>query len=166
MTGIPHRSVPPHSHITIHGMTDEPPSKRRRFTHNGAASDDIMTTFLPIPTPQSAPTTNRFDNIDPTLSVSPATSWDFDEFAHDPNYLASQEELRALLFTTARSAAPTRAGTPLDDDEDAPGTSFNTKQILARGRHAQHLKNYISQVAPWVPAQLPFLRIAANHDPA
>lgn len=39
-----------------------------------------------------------------------AASWGHDGFSHDPGFLASQEELRCMLFTIAQSAAPTRAG--------------------------------------------------------
>ena len=117
-------------------MADERPLKRRR-THDESAPDDFLTSFLPTPNTEGQ-FGNGLDNIDPFLS--PATSWGIDEFAHDPNYLASQEELRALLFTTARSAAPTRAGTPVDE-------SFSVKQILAKGKRVQYLKNYISAVA-------------------
>lgn len=86
--------------------------------------------------------------MDPFLSPATASSWPFDEFAHDPDYLASQEALRSLLFTTARSAAPTRAGTPVDDEE--PAGLVNIKQVLSQGRRVKYLKNYMSQVAPWV----------------
>lgn len=131
-------------------MADEPPNKRRRFTQDGSAPDDFLATFLPTPTTdsQTGIGSNPFESIDPFLS--PATSWGFDEFAHDPNYLASQEELRSLLFTTARSAAPTRAGTPVEEEDTTAETAFSVKHILAKGRRVQYLKNYISQVAPWV----------------
>ncbi|KAF2644571.1 hypothetical protein P280DRAFT_391735 [Massarina eburnea CBS 473.64] len=125
-------------------MSDEPYNKRRRFTHDASGSGDFLATFLPTPTTENEPTSSVSSNIDPFRS--PSTSWGVDEFAHDPNYLASQEELRSLLFTTARSAAPTRAGTPVEDD----GTTFNIKQIIAKGRNIQYLKNYISHVAPWL----------------
>jgi hypothetical protein len=94
------------------------------------------------------PGSYAFGNIDPFLSPATASSWPFDEFAHDPDYLASQEALRSLLFTTARSAAPTRAGTPNGSD-DLPG-AVNIKQVLATGRHVLYMKNFMAQVAPWV----------------
>ncbi|KAF2800260.1 hypothetical protein K505DRAFT_355827 [Melanomma pulvis-pyrius CBS 109.77] len=130
-------------------MTDEPTSKRQRFSQHEPASDDFLSTFLPTPAAENhSASSYGFENVDPFLS--PATSWGFDEFAHDPNYLASQEELRSLLFTTARSVAPTRAGTPADDDQNIGVTSFNIKQVLVKGNRVQYLKNYISQVAPWL----------------
>ncbi|KAF1916613.1 fungal-specific transcription factor domain-containing protein [Ampelomyces quisqualis] len=87
-------------------------------------------------------------NIDPFLSPATVSSWPFDPFANDPDYLASQEALRSLLFTTARSAAPTRVGTPIDGEE--PTGEVNIKQVLSKGRRVQYLKNYTSQVAPWL----------------
>ncbi|KAF1954973.1 hypothetical protein CC80DRAFT_493355 [Byssothecium circinans] len=127
-------------------MADEPPSKRRRFTHDASDTDDFIATFLPTPTTDNGPASSAFDHMVDSFH-SPAASWGFDEFAHDPNYLASQEELKSLLFTTARSVVPTRAGTPI---EDGGGASFNVKKILAHGNHVQYLKNYISHVAPWL----------------
>ncbi|PSN65242.1 hypothetical protein BS50DRAFT_497836 [Corynespora cassiicola Philippines] len=111
-----------------------------RFDH--AASDDLFATFLP----NEEGSANVFETLDTFLS--PSTSWGIDEFAHDPNYLQSQEQLRSLLFTTARSAAPTRAGTPVDETTSDP--AFNIKRILVQGRRVQYLKNYVSQVAPWL----------------
>lgn len=87
-------------------------------------------------------------NVDPFLSPATVSSWPFDPFANDPDYLASQEALRSLLFTTARSAAPTREGTPVDDEEPT-NQGVNIKQVLSKGRRVQYLKNYMSQVAPW-----------------
>jgi hypothetical protein len=89
-----------------------------------------------------------FENVEPFLFPTNADSWAHDEFSHDPDYLASQEVLRSLLFTTARSAAPTRSGTP-ENDEETNRTEF-TKHVLAKGRNIVYLKNYISKVAPWV----------------
>jgi hypothetical protein len=132
------------SPLHTNNMAGEPPHKRRR-THDESGPGDFLATFLPTPTAESQ--FNGLENIDPFLS--PATSWGIDEFAHDPNYLASQEELRALLFTTARSVAPTRAGTPVEDDDNGaePSRDFSVKKILAKGRRVQYLKNYMSAVA-------------------
>lgn len=133
-------------------MTDEPASKRRRLEQDVAITTpgDFLSTFLPTPVTEGQPGIDGhgFDNMDPFLSPATASSWPFDEFAHDPDYLASQEALRSLLFTTARSAAPTRAGSPVDG-EDAGIFTHNIKQVLSKGRRVQYLKNYMSQVAPW-----------------
>lgn len=120
--------------------------KRRRLL-----DDDCNGGVLFTPMPETEPGTGHgFENIDPFLSPATASSCQFDEFAHDPDYLASQEALRSLMFTTARSAVPTRAGTPVESD-DVLG-SMNIKHVLVKGRHIQYLKNYMSQVAPWVSA--------------
>ncbi|KAF1967933.1 hypothetical protein BU23DRAFT_583548 [Bimuria novae-zelandiae CBS 107.79] len=115
-------------------MADEPPAKRQRFAPDGPVPEDFLAGF----------------NVDPFLS--PATSWGIDEFAHNADYLASQEELRSLLFTTARSAAPTRAGTPIDGENtnDGESSASSINQILSKGRRVQFLKNYVSHVAPWL----------------
>ncbi|KAF1846113.1 putative C6 transcription factor [Cucurbitaria berberidis CBS 394.84] len=133
-------------------MPDEPASKRRRLDEDGPVNTpaDFVSTFLPTPVTENGPGVDGygFENMDPFLSPATASSWPFDEFAHDPDYLASQEALRSLLFTTARSVAPTRAGTPVDGDE--PAGVVNIKQVLSKGRRVQYLKNYMSQVAPWL----------------
>lgn len=93
-------------------MADEPPHKKRRFEQNEQTPESVLADLLPTPVAEShLPSGCVLDNIDPFLS--PSTSWAIDEFAHNADYLASQEQLRALLFTTAQSAAPTRAGTPV-----------------------------------------------------
>ncbi|KAF2261210.1 hypothetical protein CC78DRAFT_608648 [Lojkania enalia] len=129
-------------------MTEEP-NKRRRFNHHEPPSDELLS-FLPTPAAgTSASVGNGLELLD--LFPSPTTSWGFDEFAQDPNYLASQEELRSLLFLTARSAAPTRANTPSGEaGESTEDALFNIKQVLVKGRRVQYLKNYISGVAPWL----------------
>lgn len=133
-------------------MSEEKISKRRRIADDGLVTSpgDFLSTFLPTPgeTFPGEESAYGVENLDPFLSPATASSWPFDEFAHDPDYLASQEALRSLLFTTARSAAPSRAETPVEDEE-AAGT-FDIKQILVNGRRVQYLKNYMSQVAPWV----------------
>jgi hypothetical protein len=95
---------------------------------------------------------------------SPSNGWYHDGFAQDPGFLASQEELRGILFSLAYSAAPTRAATPaggrLDDkptDQVEPSVfSLPAQQWeslrppLSSTRRVEYLKNYITQVAPWV----------------
>jgi len=136
-------------------MADEPINKRRRFaeddhaqtTHDGNKHHPLFS-----PGEERARTDFGFENMDPFLSPATASSWPFDEFAHDPDYLASQEALRSLMFDTARSVAPTRAGTPVDGDDSAG--AMNVKRVLADGRRVFYLKNYMSQVAPWVSVPL------------
>jgi hypothetical protein len=134
-------------------MADEPIHKRRRL-HDGssnAGQHDASTLSTPA-IDLHASTACGFENMDPFLSPATASSWPFDEFAHDPDYLASQEALRSLMFTTARSAAPTRAGTPTEGDDFAG--AMKIKHTLANGRRIQYLKNYMSQVAPWVSGNM------------
>ncbi|RAH43718.1 C6 transcription factor [Aspergillus brunneoviolaceus CBS 621.78] len=92
---------------------------------------------------------------------SPAAgSWTQDGFSQDPDFLASQEELRCFLFSLANSAVPTRASSP-----DAAGSGDHLEQLsqplpkdsrdswhapLSEGRHIQYLKNYVTEVAPWL----------------
>lgn len=132
-------------------MSDEPTNKRRRIdegisasdVHNGSDGNPFFS-----PNEMQAGAGYGFENIDPFLSPATASSWAFDEFAHDPDYLASQEALRSLMFDTARSVAPTRAGTPVEGNDQ--NGMVNLKHVLAHGRRIQYMKNYMSQVAPWV----------------
>ncbi|PVH98826.1 hypothetical protein DM02DRAFT_615501 [Periconia macrospinosa] len=126
-------------------MADEPSSKRRRFNNDTGGPENFIHSFLHT---FAVETGHSLENIDPFLS--PATSWGIDEFAHDPSYLASQEQLRSLLFTTARSAAPTRAGTPVENEAHGADTSYSLKQVLANGKRVQYFKNYVSNIAPWL----------------
>lgn len=130
-------------------------NKRRRI----AQDDDAPTThdgnkhnLLFSPCEDHTGTGYGLENMDPFLSPVTASSWAFDEFAHDPDYLASHEALRSLMFDTARSVAPTRAGTPVDLDESIG--IVNIKRVLAGGKRVLYLKNYMSQVAPWVSASI------------
>src|SRR5690242_7549820 len=135
-------------------MFDETTSKRRRLDDGAStdACDDNHGNLIFSTNEMHAGAGYGFENIDPFLSPATASSWPFDEFAHDPDYLASQEALRLLMFDTARSVAPTRAGTPVEGD-DTNGT-VNLKHVLANGRRIQYMKNYMSQVAPWVSSFL------------
>ncbi|KAF3024701.1 hypothetical protein E8E15_010169 [Penicillium rubens] len=82
-----------------------------------------------------------------------ANSWG-DGFSHDPGFLASQEELRCMLFNLAQSAAPTRAPSP--DTQEQDGTQLrdrgqtSTRPVLSNPRRIEYLKNYVGQVAPWL----------------
>lgn len=128
----------------------------------------------PEPTSYASPhsTTNirtvDTGNTDPFYS-SPG-SWYQDGFSQDPGFLASQEELRAILFTLANSAAPTRTSSPdtakrdLDLDSNAsPTTSVprsyqrqlqeqrrRRESPLSSRRRIEYLKNYVAEIAPWV----------------
>lgn len=82
-------------------------------------------------------------------------SWGHDGFSHDPGFLASQEELRCMLFTIAQSAAPTRAGSPDGQGQDGEQALPERERLpmrpaLSNGRRVEYLKNYVGQVAPWV----------------
>ena len=131
-------------------VPEEPIAKRRKI--NGDMPQDgtqHANTNGPLFSPIDVqPAGNMFENMDPFLSPGTASSWPFDEFAHDPNYLASQEALRLLMFDTARSVAPTRANTPVDGD--VPNSTVELKHVLANGSRIRYLKNYLSNVAPWV----------------
>lgn len=96
------------------------------------------------------------DSTDGPAFASPlggAGSWAHDGFSHDPGFLASQEELRCMLFTIAQSAAPTRATSPVDQGHD-PGNASQAgermRPALSNARRVKYLKNYVGQVAPWV----------------
>jgi hypothetical protein len=88
------------------------------------------------------------------LGLSTA-SW-FDEYTNDPRFVESQRELRDLLFTSAQSLAPTRAGTPEDHDTTLSGTLYEfsnggaVKSVVSTGERVVYLKNYLDEVAPWV----------------
>src|SRR5690349_7741573 len=98
-------------------MAQECMAKRRRLDEDSRteATQDANKPH-PLFSPSDLQTA---DDVDPFLSPATASSWPFDEFAHDPDYLASQEVLRSLMFDTARSVAPTREGTPYADANEA-----------------------------------------------
>jgi hypothetical protein len=106
-----------------------------------------------------APAYTPSDSTDGPAFPSPlgAASWGHDGFSHDPGFLASQEELRCMLFTIAQSAAPTRAASPdadgLDEREREGRSERNIgpmRSALSSRRRVEYLKNYVGQVAPWV----------------
>lgn len=95
------------------------------------------------------------DSTDAPAFASPlgAASWGHDGFTHDPGFLASQEELRCMLFNTAHSAAPTRAPSPDTHAQDAAqirDSDRAARPVLSNPRRIEYLKNYVGQVAPWV----------------
>lgn len=100
---------------------------------------------------------------------SPSAILRLDEFVQDPGYLAYQEELRCLIFSTAeaQTAAPSRAATPAPAEAAAASSDPSsdvaahpscsqqdvhrqTAAILSQGRRLAYLKNYVGQVAPWL----------------
>ncbi|KAJ5287920.1 hypothetical protein N7478_003606 [Penicillium angulare] len=148
-----------------------PHSKRRRLDNDAQFSTYMDDGPSNLSSPQYAATINNdwssqaqthapaytpSDSTDGPAFASPldATSWGHDGFSHDPGFLASQEELRCMLFTIAQSAAPTRAPTP---DKEELGTktvpSWQRGQMrpaLSKTKRVQYLKNYVGQVAPWL----------------
>ncbi|KAI9374740.1 hypothetical protein BJX61DRAFT_256825 [Aspergillus egyptiacus] len=95
-------------------------------------------------------------------------SWYQDGFSQDPGFLASQEELRTIIFTLANSAAPTRASSPetgkasvsasgtVSEDSTSALQYRNGKQSHSQGsplscrRRIEYLKNYVAEIAPWL----------------
>lgn len=79
-------------------------------------------------------------------------SWLNDGFLHDPGFLASQEELRCMLFTIAQS----RAASPevqIEEDERSRAREnalLLRPPVLFNARRVGYLKNYVGEVAPWV----------------
>lgn len=137
------------------------PTKRRRLD---AQFSDMTPVSPPPPSytlnpewQRHAPVYTPSDSTEHPAFASPlAGSWT-DGFSHDPGFLASQEELRSMLFTIAQSAAPTRACSPVDA-EQGPETEEATlrrertamRPSLSNSRRVEYLKNYVGQVAPWV----------------
>ncbi|KAI9042953.1 putative C6 transcription factor [Aspergillus affinis] len=107
---------------------------------------------------------------------SPAGGWSQDGFSQDPGFLASQEELRCILFSLAHSAVPTRVGSlspdlahdqqqqqhrqlhDQDPDENdtrgrkrrGDGSSLRARAPVSSVKRIEYLKNYVAQVAPWL----------------
>ncbi|KAJ6095436.1 hypothetical protein N7486_006182 [Penicillium sp. IBT 16267x] len=149
-----------------------PHSKRRRLAtdvqfpttlHGGPSglsspqyAHTMDTDWSSKPQQGHAPTYTPSDSTDGPTFASPlgATSWGHDGFSHDPGFLASQEELRCMLFTIAQSAAPTRAPSPdgHEEDTEAPqgGEQMHLRPVLSTARRVKYLKNYVGQVAPWL----------------
>lgn len=94
-----------------------------------------------------------------------------DDYATNPTFLASQEELRSLLFNTAQSTHPTRAPSPdsggagyVPEVVDGVGAAAAStsgqnqmKQILGTRKRVEYLKNYIAKVATWVSPRMRLL---------
>jgi hypothetical protein len=97
--------------------------------------------------------------------VSPTALSALDDYACDPTFMELQEELRALLFNTANSNAPTRCASPDRQDafDDAAEPEVGPardktlqkprnfmKEIVCTSKRTGYLRNYIGEVAPWV----------------
>ncbi|KAL4775154.1 hypothetical protein BDW60DRAFT_226145 [Aspergillus nidulans var. acristatus] len=167
----------------------EPPSKRPRLdqpsqTHSRSHSHSAefldettgaeeRASLPPANTrPPESSTTSNHD----VFHSSPG-SWYQDGFSQDPGFLASQEELRAILFTLANSAAPTRASSPeagkrapdLDlrtsaspsttvsrpyhhyqNHQEQRRTATTSRSPLSSRRRIEYLKNYVAEIAPWL----------------
>lgn len=162
---------------------NQPPSKRQRLhSHDVNANVDINEPHnweeQPLVPPPAAaldhcqwsPPDSNHHQFHESNSHSPlsSASWYMyhDGFSHNPGYLASQEELRCMLFTFAQSAAPTRVGSPVlatdDDRHDEMLSSRDTAMsamklsALSNGKRIRYLQNYVAQVAPWVCTYINF----------
>ncbi|KAJ5682125.1 uncharacterized protein N7477_002065 [Penicillium maclennaniae] len=108
------------------------------------------------PGQRHTPTFTLSDSTDGPAFASPlgTASWNHDGFSHDPGFLASQEELRCILFTIAQSAAPTRAVSPAAQEytrEHPPEAErVPLRPALSKTQRVEYLKNYVGQVAPWL----------------
>jgi hypothetical protein len=108
-----------------------------------------------LPSPFGGP--SYFSETSPSLGLS-----GFDEYTNDPKFLESHKELRDLLLTSAQSAAPTRAASPIAEEESRsqlPERLHNTsavERVVSTGERVMWLRNYLEEVAPWVRASFPW----------
>lgn len=106
-------------------------------------------------TPEEARAPNPPAGVSPSLLNLSTASW-FDEYTSDPRFVESQTELRNLLFTSAQSLAPTRAGTPEGQNLTISNSPTDIsdggciKSVVTTGGRVIWLKNYLDEVAPWV----------------
>lgn len=103
---------------------------------------------------EATPTERRFSLND---FSTPSTSWQLDDFVFEPGYVESREELRDLMLRTAQTAPPSpiheSSFIPVQDShesEDLSSVRHRISHLLSQGRRIEYLKNYISEVAPWV----------------
>lgn len=92
---------------------------------------------------------------------TPSTSWQLDDFVFEPEYVESREELRYLMLRTAQTApsSPIHESSfitvqDLHESEDQLSARHRISHLLSKGRRIEYLKNYISEVAPWVRSSL------------
>ncbi|KAL2829750.1 hypothetical protein BDW59DRAFT_170408 [Aspergillus cavernicola] len=142
----------------------EPPQKRPRLSFDPPTAPESVTQpeietepIYTTPHPTTIPT------ADDLFQPSPG-SWYQDGFSQDPGFLASQEELRAILFTLANSAAPTRASSPetgkasvskrsvsrYQNEHQRQRESGRQTSPLSSRRRIEYLKNYVAEIAPWL----------------
>ncbi|RHZ62354.1 hypothetical protein CDV55_106372 [Aspergillus turcosus] len=150
-------------------LASGPPKKRRRVK---GPVPEVAESPVPDTSPPGTidwqPSCTFPLTEDPFLS--PAGSSQRDGFSQDPGYLASREELRDIIFSLAHSAAPTRGTSPeADGSEDVDQIShrrFSESSLqsnrraqrlqpliqpcLSDRRRVEYLKNYATQVAPWL----------------
>lgn len=108
---------------------------------------------------EATPTERRFSLND---FSTPSTSGQLDDFVLEPGYVESREELRYLMLRTAQTApsSPIHDSSfiPVQDShqsEDQSSIRYRISHLLSQGRRIEYLKNYISEVAPWVRPLLP-----------
>lgn len=109
------------------------------------------------------------DQIRVSDGPSPSNTLSLDDFSRDPGFLASQEELRSLILNTAQSTLPSRESSPLRGGvggRDLTAAQVQrVKQILSEGRNLEYLRNYSSQVAPWVSHLFPIFHYCIPCSP-
>ncbi|KAF7595597.1 hypothetical protein BBP40_005343 [Aspergillus hancockii] len=168
-------------------FSPEPPLKRRRVSSSNSQTP-LPVDREPSPCPNDITHSDTIDFHDsqqpPSHAYngnshnSPASggpfqspgSWYQDGFSQDPSFLASQEELRCILFSLAYSAAPTRAPSPDaeilgklgDRGTDRLGLGImpqtqgerqheeSHRPPLSSRKRIEYLKNYVTQIAPWL----------------
>lgn len=134
-------------------MFARPSSKRQKLSGTDQARFPPPGTMnTPASTSTSTPTPREWPQYSPStgahLSPFGSTGWYQDGFSHDPGYLASQEELRSMLFSIAESGEQVRGGSPdANVSLSSPGVM---NSALSNGRRIKYLKNYVGEVAPWV----------------
>ncbi|KAH8127120.1 hypothetical protein LI328DRAFT_164174 [Trichoderma asperelloides] len=102
----------------------------------------------------ATPTERRF-SLDEFST--PSTSWQLDDFVFEPGYVESREALRYLMLSTAQTAPPSPAhessfmpGLDSHESEDQSSARHQSSHLVSQGRRIEYLKNYISEVAPWL----------------
>ncbi|KAI3090919.1 transcriptional regulator family: Fungal Specific TF [Aspergillus niger] len=166
--------------FSIFGMDEttfsEPPRKRARISSLQdqpdpvtADNDSESPAWDQLQSPYHLTDYYTDQHNSPALAInsdpfqSPAASWTQDGFSQDPGYLASQEELRCILFSLANSTAPTRVSSPdtvgrFEIAEHLPRSKTHQPErrgellqsSLSSRRRIEYLKNYVAEVAPWL----------------